>query len=339
MLEYWTIFKLMEVMMKKLSLLFILSLVTLSAHALHGDTLIPTQSGHKPIKDLKVGDMVLSKNETTNTVDFQTVTHHYSQQYPQTVHLTVIDDKGNHQTITTNTTHPFFAQAKNTTPSSEGYIYQGDISHANWIDAQHLSTGDKLLSQNGTWQTVQSIKLTNEPLTAYNLTVNHHHTYFVAGSGNKYGVWVHNKELNIGDTNPQTGHKILATHKVESGSVSDYIVESTKPSTKGKLVKTKTQYYENPGHHDPKGGGKVRYNSTKSVLPENHIQLWQKSIIVKSDPKNRWATEIKNGQTIYHRFQDDGNGNFHWNGSTDGKTASGQDRSIKITDVPSEVKR
>jgi hemagglutinin/hemolysin-like protein len=155
-------------------------------------------------------------------------------------------------------------------------------------------------------------------------------------------VWVHNAEccdLGIGEINPRTGHKVLASHKIEAGSNSDYIIEATKPSAKGKLVNTKTQYYENPGHHDPKGGGNVGYNSTKSVLPENHIELWNKSVIVKSDPKNRWAVETKNSKTIYHRFQDDGNGNFHWNGSTDGKTARGEARAIKIDDVPKELKR
>lgn len=155
-------------------------------------------------------------------------------------------------------------------------------------------------------------------------------------------MWVHNDEccgLVVGEINPQTGHRVLASHKLETGSSGDYIVEATKPSTKGKLVKTKIQYYENPGHHDPKGVGNVGYNSTKSVLPDNHIELWNKSIIVKSDPKNRWAIEIKNGKTIYHRFQNDGNGNFHWNDSTSGKTLKGETRAIKITDVPTELKR
>ena len=103
-------------------------------------------------------------------------------------------------------------------------------------------------------------------------------------------MWVHNAEccdLGIGEINPRTGHKVLASHKIEASSNSDYIIEATKPSAKGKLVNTKTQYYENPGHHDPKGGGNVGYNSTKSVLPENHIELWNKSVIPKIDGRLR----------------------------------------------------
>ena len=51
-------------------------------------------------------------------------------------------------------------------------------------------------------------------------------------------MWVHNDEccgLIVGEINPQTGHRVLAS----TSSSGDYIVEATKPSTKGKLVKTK----------------------------------------------------------------------------------------------------
>ena len=40
------------------------------------------------------------------------------------------------------------------------------------------------------------------------------------------------------------------------------------------LNDSKAPKYENPGHHDPKGGGPNPYNSEKSVLPENHEELW-----------------------------------------------------------------
>ena len=86
--------------------------------------------------------------------------------------------------------------------------------------------------------------------------------------------------------------------------------------------------YENPGHHDPRKPGRVPYNRNKSVLPENHEDLWNKS---KPDPRDpnriRWTKEGDKNPT-YHRFQNDSNGNWHWNGSTDGRTAGGQPRKI-----------
>ena len=143
--------------------------------------------------------------------------------------------------------------------------------------------------------------------------------------------------FEIGNINPITGHKILGTHKDESNNtVGDYIVEGTKPSTKDKVIKTDIQYYENPGHHDLNEGN-MPYNSTKAIIPSNHVNLWENSIKVDSDPKNRWAIENKDGTTIYHRFQDDGNGNYHWNGSTKGQTSSGSERNIRISDVPSDL--
>lgn len=176
---------------KRTSALLALPFAMLSAHALQGDTLIPTPSGNKAIKDVQVGDLVLSKDEISNELSYQAVTHQNSTQYPKTVYLNVVDDVGNTQTITTNQTHPFFAQTTNLIPSSEGYVYQGSIENANWVDASNLKVGDKLLSQNNEWQTIQSINITNEPITAYDLTVNNNHTFFVSTNG-KYGVWVHN---------------------------------------------------------------------------------------------------------------------------------------------------
>ncbi|RDF01935.1 hypothetical protein DPV99_04185 [Aggregatibacter aphrophilus] len=52
---------------------------------------------------------------------------------------------------------------------------------------------------------------------------------------------------------------------------------------------------------------------------------------------NRWAVDYQKGKVIYHRFQNDGNGNFHWNGSTSGKTIDGIDRNIDIRHVPKDI--
>ena len=158
-----------------------------------------------------------------------------------------------------------------------------------------------------------------------------------AVKNNNSDIDISKSGFEIGNINPITGHKILGTHKDESNNtVGNYIVEGTKPSTKDKVIKTDIQYYENPGHHDLNEGN-MPYNSTKAIIPSNHVNLWENSIKVDSDPKNRWAIENKDGTTIYHRFQDDGNGNYHWNGSTKGQTSSGSEQNIKISDVPSDL--
>jgi len=98
--------------------------------------------------------------------------------------------------------------------------------------------------------------------------------------------------------------------------------------------------YENPGHHDanPKQKNPNNYNPEKSVLPENHESLWKNSVADPKKADTKWAKEGKGNKATYHRFQNDGNGNWHWNGSTSGKTKSGKTRAIDLKNVPQQIK-
>ena len=95
-------------------------------------------------------------------------------------------------------------------------MYRGDIPHSQWVDAQYLKTGYRLLNPDNTWAIVTSVQVTDEPLTAYNLTVADYHTYFVAGQQHAPAVWVHN---NCWEALPN-GHKYL--HKLSEG-LSEFI--------------------------------------------------------------------------------------------------------------------
>ncbi|WP_227428805.1 polymorphic toxin-type HINT domain-containing protein [Psychrobacter sp. I-STPA6b] len=157
--------------------------------------LVKTITGYKPIANIHVGEQVLSRNEHTGQLSFQQVLNQYNNPYKQTVYIDIKDATGNTQTIVSNKIHPFFTKINHDyplPPSSEGHDYQGDIDNAQWVDASNLKAGYQLLSENGEWQVVQKVRQTNEPLSAYNLTVNNDHTYFVTGSDSTYGVWVHN---------------------------------------------------------------------------------------------------------------------------------------------------
>ena len=94
--------------------------------------------------------------------------------------------------------------------------------------------------------------------------------------------------------------------------------------------------YENPGHHDPSGGPNS-YNPQKSVLPKNHQELWKNSRLAADG--NRWVKVGSGKKAVYHRFANNGNGRWHWNGSTSGVTKSGRPRVIRPNDIPKEVKR
>ena len=160
-----------------------------------GDMEVKTEQGYKPIASIKVGDKVYAKNELTGQMTYQRVQAHYNNPYDFTVYVEVIDEQGKHQTIVSNKIHPFFTQVNQgeLVPSSEGHHYNGEIQNAQWVDAQNLKAGYKLLSENNHWQTVKGVTIKAEKLSAYNLTVETDHTYFIKGANSDLdGVWVHN---------------------------------------------------------------------------------------------------------------------------------------------------
>ena len=160
-----------------------------------GDMEVKTEQGYKPIESIKVGDKVYAKNELTGQMTYQRVQAHYNNPYDFTVYVEVIDEQGKYQTIVSNKIHPFFTQINQgeLVPSSEGHHYKGEIQNAQWVDAQNLKAGYKLLSENNHWQTVKGVSIKAEKLSAYNLTVETDHTYFIKGANSDLdGVWVHN---------------------------------------------------------------------------------------------------------------------------------------------------
>ena len=160
-----------------------------------GDMEVKTEQGYKPIASIKVGDKVYAKNELTGQMTYQRVQAHYNNPYDFTVYVEVIDEQGKQQTIVSNKIHPFFTQVSQgeLVPSSEGHFYKGEIQNAQWVDAQNLKAGYKLLSENNHWQTVKGVSIKAEKLSAYNLTVETDHTYFIKGVNSDLdGVWVHN---------------------------------------------------------------------------------------------------------------------------------------------------
>ena len=191
-----------------------------------GDMEVKTEQGYKPIESIKVGDKVYAKNELTGQMTYQRVQAHYNNPYDFTVYVEVIDEQGKHQTIVSNKIHPFFTQVNQgeLVPSSEGHFYKGEIQNAQWVDAQNLKAGNKLLSENNQWQTVKDVSIKAEKLSAYNLTVENDHTYFIKGANsNSEGVWVHNDcwdslpagAVHTGKTTPDG--RALYTFKDDTG--------------------------------------------------------------------------------------------------------------------------
>jgi len=165
-----------------------------------GNTLVKTNLGYTSIKDLRQGEhMVWARDEETGNMSYKDIMAQYSNQYAETVYVSIRNQEtGSVQTITSNRIHPFFVKLPagndNIPPSSEGHDYKGDIENGQWVDAQFLAPGYLLLNEDEDWSEVVEIKITKEPLQAYNLTVADFSTYFVKGAANDKddAIWVHN---------------------------------------------------------------------------------------------------------------------------------------------------
>ncbi len=132
---------------------------------------------------------------------------------------------------------------------------------------------------------------------------------------------------------PEGGHAVLAERRVLTNG--DELAEASKPSLRGQLGQRHT--YVNYGHHDPVGGLNP-YNPRKTVLPNNHTELFEQSISHRNPNNGKVSYYTKDTSGNYHRFQADGNGTeFHWNGQTNGRTLSG--RRTKDVHVPPAVRR
>ena len=74
-----------------------------------GDMLVATLRGYVEIRDIRPGNMVLSRDEVTGAVGYKPVTAQYSNPYEETVYVRVRDGvSGVEQEIVSNRIHPFF---------------------------------------------------------------------------------------------------------------------------------------------------------------------------------------------------------------------------------------
>ncbi|MGW7433945.1 polymorphic toxin-type HINT domain-containing protein [Streptomyces sp. NPDC054861] len=93
--------------------------------------------------------------------------------------------------------------------------------------------------------------------------------------------------------------------------------------------------YENPGHHDPHGGPNA-YNPKKGVLPADAEAQFQNSVLVSGV---RW-TKIGTGKkAVYYRYSDNGHGQWHWSGGSNGRDNRGNPVEIPMEHVPIQVRR
>ena len=130
-------------------------------------TPVATAAGLVPIGWLHPGDLVLSRDSTSDAQSLKRVVRTVEHPVTDLMHIRVAND-----TVTATPNHPF------------------RVAGRGWVEAGDLATGDTLCLADGGRTSVVSVirEKLSSPVDVYNLEVEDFHTYFVATAG----VWVHN---------------------------------------------------------------------------------------------------------------------------------------------------
>ncbi|WP_371025366.1 HNH endonuclease [Paraclostridium ghonii] len=137
-----------------------------------GDTLVKTKDGLKFIKEIKVGDLVLSKNEETGLTEYKKVTEiHKNSTYESCIIKT-------ENSIIEGTT---------------GHLFM--IKDKWWTPALDIKENDYIELSNGSYEKIIEIEYKSReyPINTYNLTVEDNHNYYTG----KNEVLTHNMGRKI----------------------------------------------------------------------------------------------------------------------------------------------
>ncbi|MCE3019071.1 MAG: polymorphic toxin-type HINT domain-containing protein, partial [Pirellula sp.] len=168
-------------------------------------TQVHTQNGMKSIETIKVGDLVLTRDE--NTPDspnrYRPVTELFQTSPNRLLTIRYVVESEVEE-LTCTGQHPFYVvrvdkghEASYTSQLSnvEGSTNASEVaspSTGQFCQADQLEIGDELLLADGRHATIFYIDeqqaADGETFTTYNFSVDEYHTYFVG----KLGVWVHN---------------------------------------------------------------------------------------------------------------------------------------------------
>lgn len=128
-------------------------------------TVVKTVDGDKPIQEVQVGDLVLSKNPDTEEVAYKPVYQLLQKQVDTVWEISVGDE-----VITTTDMHPFWVVGKG------------------WVLTKNLNVGDLLEREDSSTIPITNIASKEESTTVYNLSVEDFHTYYVSN----LGIFSHN---------------------------------------------------------------------------------------------------------------------------------------------------
>ena len=238
------------------------------ANCFVGDTLVTTEDGPVPIKDIKVGTKVLTKEG-----DYKPVTRKFMRGYTGPIYT--LSTKEGRATMTAN--HPVFIVTNKKT--KEGAF----------VDAETVKTGDNVLISTGKGKcskvTIEGAQNSLKMIIVYNLEVADSHTYcvpFVVHNCNGDG-W-NGESFTLEFPHPENQHK---TAKVLDGGLSKYHDDT--------YMKDGAVYQE----HQTKSAG---VDPSGEVVAARYNKDMQRGELLIAVDMKKWASRLQrkaNGQNIY----------------------------------------
>lgn len=228
-------------------------------------TSITTKDGVKPIEEIKVGDLVLSKETSSGLQSYKPVEKLYSGYSDEIFSLSI----GN-KTIETTGNHPFWVDGKG------------------WIPADELQPGDQLETGNGDLITVEGITVSYEPRKVFNFTVSDFHTYYVSD----LGILTHNL-LEVCQIQNYTNVSSSLISSKTSGTSSAILEAEIKKAT------GMEKPYNWAAHHIvPHGASNKFATDLRDILKKNGIDLNSSANGVYLPKEKGVSSTIIDGQTM-----------------------------------------
>lgn len=215
-------------------------------------TMIQTRDGKKPIEKIRVGDIVLARDEKSGKLGYKQVVHPFIREVDEIYKIFVSGHK-----IETTAEHPFWVEGKG------------------WTKVKDLREQDQLLTSEGKQLPIQKIIVKKKHTTVYNIEVEGYHTYFVSD----LGVFVHNKAMKkmIGADGVQVTSKTIWKEK---GSKARIDVENPNPGKRPGQIHyqdaNNVKYY-----FDPYAGTFYDQKTGKSAPKKVQKMLEDKDFVTK----------------------------------------------------------
>ena len=136
-------------------------------------TPVLTEDGFKPIRLIKVGDVVLSFNEHTKQTEYKVVVRTIVR-FAEAGNLLLVKVEGEVESLGVTNEHPFYVRIHRARDNTASENDDGE-----WREAGKLQVGDLIRKADGTWAKVEIISQPSEGETVYNFEVPDNHNYFV----------------------------------------------------------------------------------------------------------------------------------------------------------------